>query len=82
MYQNFKEEKQTGSCEFRGSKKQKMVQQKIITECDSMFVEELHNAVWPLTNVDKFTQLLDACDATYLEAKHGRRQETLIHRYS
>ena len=81
MFQSVKEGKQTETNEFRRSKKQKKEDEKNQKECDNRFVEELHNAIWPITNVDKFTQLLDACNPTYLEAKHGRRQETLLHRY-
>ena len=80
MYRNFEKEKQTRTCESRGPKKQKKLQQRNGSECDIMYVEELHNSIWPVTNVDKFTQLLDACSNSYLEAKHGRREESLLHR--
>ena len=81
MYQNIEKEKYAGTCEFRGSTKLRKVKQRNGSECNDMFVEELHNSVWPVTNVDKFNQLLDASNITYLEVKHGRRQETLLHRY-
>ena len=81
MYKSVKEGKQTETCELRRSKKQRKEENKNEKQCENMFVEELHNAVWPITNVDKFTQLLDSGNSIYLEAKHGRRQETVLHRY-
>ena len=82
MYQNIEVQKQAGTCEFRGPTKLRKVKQRNGSECDDMFLEELHNSIWPVTNVDKFNQLLDASNITYLEIKHGRRQETLLHRYN
>ena len=81
MYQNIEVQKQAGTCDFRGPTKLRKVKQRNGSECDDMFLEELHNSIWPVTNVDKFNQLLDASNITYLEIKHGRRQETLLHRY-
>ena len=73
------EEKQNKNCSFRESRKQKKQQQKD-EECSNIFVEELHNAVWPNTNIEKLSQLLNVSNTDSLETKHGARKESLLHR--
>ena len=66
------------SCkEYVKHKKQRKVDQE-----DDMvsFVEQLHNTVWPDTNIDKFSELVNISNSASLEMGQGVRQETLLHR--
>ena len=66
------------SCkEYVRHKKQRKVDQE-----DDMvsFVEQLHNTVWPATNIDKFSELVIISNSASLEMGQGVRQETLLHR--
>ena len=66
------------SCkEYVKHKKQRKVDQE-----DDMvsFVEQLHNTVWPDTNIDKFSELVIISNSASLEMGQGVRQETLLHR--
>ena len=66
------------SCkEYVRHKKQRKVDQE-----DDMvsFVEQLHNTVWPDTNIDKFSELVITSNSASLEMGQGVRQETLLHR--
>ena len=70
--------KHNKSCkEYVKHKKQRKVDQE-----DDMvsFVEQLHNTVWPDTNIDKFSELVIISNSASLEMGQGVRQETLLHR--
>ena len=70
--------KHNKSCkEYVRHKKQRKVDQE-----DDMvsFVEQLHNTVWPDTNIDKFSELVIISNSASLEMGQGVRQETLLHR--
>ena len=57
-------------------------QRKVDEEEDMVtFVEQLHNTVWPDTNVDKFSELVNISNSASLEMGQGVRQETLLHRW-
>ena len=80
MYHTEKEDDPNKNVSFRESRKQKK-QEKQERECNDAFFEQLHNLIWPNTDIDKLSQLLDVCNTDSLESKHGARQETLLHRY-
>ena len=44
------------------------------------FVEQIHNTVWPDTNIDKFSELVNISNSAALEMGQGVRQETILHR--
>ena len=70
--------KHNKSCkEYVKHKKQRKVDQD-----DDMvtFVDQLHNTVWPDTNIDKFSELVIISNSASLEMGQGVRQETLLHR--
>ena len=79
MYHREKENGSNKSSSFRESRKQKK-QEKLEKECHNVFHEELHDLIWPNTDIDKLLQRLAVCDKDSLEYKHGARQETLLHR--
>ena len=45
------------------------------------FIERLQNAIWPKTDPEYFTALLDEGGKECLEMRYGQRQETCLHRY-
>ena len=63
----------------RESRKEKR-QQKLEEDCSSMYIKQLHNSVWPNTNIDIFLKLIDGVATDCLDTKHGERHETLLHR--
>ena len=44
------------------------------------FIERLQNAIWPNTDSEAFTALLDEGGKECLESRYGQRQETCLHR--
>ena len=44
------------------------------------FVDSLHNAIWPTTDIDVFLKLLDEGGKECLDMRHGPRHETCLHR--
>ena len=55
-------------------------QQKVHEDNMVTFVEQIHNTVWPDTNIDKFSELVNISNSAALEMGQGVRQETLLHR--
>ena len=45
------------------------------------YIEVLHNAIWPTTNIETLLALLDEDgNDKLLDIKHGSRHETCLHR--
>ena len=79
MYHTEEEKYKGKKYRFRESRGDKR-QQKLEEERSVMLVEQMHNSVWPNTNIDVFLKLTDACDVDCLDTRHGGRHETLLHR--
>ena len=44
------------------------------------FLERLQNAIWPNTDLQSFVEMLDEGGKDCMEMRHGKRQETCLHR--
>ena len=53
----------------------------IIKGQDKTFLEDLHNSIWPSTDIDRFVSLLHHGGPECVNARQGARHETCLHRF-
>ena len=47
---------------------------------DATPAEELHNSIWPSTDIDAFVRHLDKGGNEILNVRHGPKHDTCLHR--
>ena len=52
---------------------------KVANEYDNL-IERVHLAIWPHTDKDELSRLLDA-NPILLSSRYGKNEDTLLHRY-